>query len=126
MGLQHLIAMPLHRTARRGRTASRFRRVEEVMRRMVWVSAAALAVAAAYGPALADDPYEKLTPEELAQDRETIRRLNREQLDYVRKRDAGYAEGWRAYARGGRGSASDERYRVQRSEERRGGEEGGS
>jgi len=80
---------------------------------MVWVSAAALAVAAAYGPALADDPYEKLTPEELAQDRETIRRLNREQLDYVRKRDAGYAEGWRAYARGGRGSASDERYRDQ-------------
>lgn len=80
---------------------------------MVWVSAAALAAAVAYGPALADDPYERLTPEELEQDRETIRRLNREQLDYVRKRDARYADGWRAYARGGRGSDSDGHYQQQ-------------
>lgn len=83
------------------------------MRRMVWVSAAALAAAVAYGPALADDPYEKLTPEELEQDRETIRRLNREQLDYVRKRDARYAESWRAYARGRGQSDSDGHYREQ-------------
>ena len=30
-------------------------------------------------------------------DRATIRRLNLEQLARVRERDAGYAEGWRAY-----------------------------
>lgn len=83
------------------------------MRCMVLISTAALAAAVAYGPALADDPYEKLTPEELEQDRATIRRLNREQLDYVRKRDARYAEGWRAYARSGRGSASDGRFQDQ-------------
>ncbi|HKT84534.1 MAG TPA: hypothetical protein VJQ77_00450 [Novosphingobium sp.] len=83
------------------------------MKRMVWVSAAALAAVVACGPALADDPNEKLTPEELAQDRETIRRLNREQLDYVRKRDARYADGWRAYARSRRGSGSGGRYEAQ-------------
>lgn len=76
----------------------------------MFLSAAALAAAVASGPALADDPYEKLSPEELAQDRETIRRLNREQLDYVRKRDAQYAEGWRAYGRSRRSSDTDRRY----------------
>lgn len=83
------------------------------MRRIVFLSAAALAAVVAYGPALADDPYDKMTPEELARDRETIRRLNREQLDYVRKRDAQYADGWRAYARSHRGSDSDARYEEQ-------------
>lgn len=83
------------------------------MRGIVFLSAAALAAAAASVPALADDPYEKLSPEELERDRETIRRLNREQLEYVRKRDAQYAEGWRAYDRGRRSAGTDSRYRDQ-------------
>ncbi len=41
-----------------------------------------------------------MTPEAIARDRETIRRLNRAQLDYVQKRDAGYAQGWRDHAIG--------------------------
>ncbi|WP_404482228.1 hypothetical protein [Novosphingobium sp. BL-52-GroH] len=50
-------------------------------------------------PVLADDPHDPtMTPEAAARDRETIRRLNRAQLDYVRKRDAGYAQGWRDHA----------------------------
>lgn len=67
------------------------------MQRFGFLCAAALAAATLSGPVHADDPYEKLTPEELARDKATIRRLNREQLDYVRKRDAQYARGWRAY-----------------------------
>lgn len=86
------------------------------MKRLVLLSAAAL-VATVSVPALADDPNDNMTPEELARDRETIRRLNREQLDYVRKRDAQYAEGWRAYngASNGarRSSSSDTRYRAE-------------
>lgn len=80
------------------------------MRRMVFLSGAALAIAVASGPAMADDPYEKLSAEELARDRETIRRLNLEQLEYVRKRDAQYAEGWRSYDRTRRSSDPDSRH----------------
>lgn len=84
------------------------------MRHGAFLSAAALAVAVTCAPALADDPYEKLTPEELARDRETIRRLNREQLEYVRQRDAQYAEGWRAYDRArGSSGADSARYQQQ-------------
>ncbi|MFS0848153.1 hypothetical protein AB3M93_01630 [Novosphingobium panipatense] len=47
-------------------------------------------------PLFADDPRDAaMTPEAIAKDAATIRRLNREQLDYVRRRDAGYAQGWR-------------------------------
>lgn len=49
-------------------------------------------------PALADDPRDPaMTPDAIARDAATIRRLNREQYDYVRERDAGYAQGWRDY-----------------------------
>jgi hypothetical protein len=59
---------------------------------------AAVLVSAA--PALADDPRDPtMTPEAIARDRATIRRLNREQLDYVQRRDAGYAQGWRDHDR---------------------------
>ncbi|QFT78228.1 hypothetical protein [Erythrobacter sp. THAF29] len=37
-----------------------------------------------------------MSREALARDKAEIRRLNREQLRYVRKRDAEYAKGWRA------------------------------
>ena len=52
----------------------------------------------AAAPALACNPEEcrGLSAEELARDRAEIRRLNREQLRYVRTRDAEYARGWEA------------------------------
>lgn len=56
---------------------------------------AAISMMAICAPARADDPHERMTPEQLEQDRATIRRLNREQLEYVQRRDAGYAQGWR-------------------------------
>lgn len=70
------------------------------------------AVACAWSaPLLADDPRDPtMTPEAIARDRATIRRLNREQLEYVQRRDAGYARGWRAAAdaRAARSQASDD------------------
>lgn len=55
-------------------------------------------VAGIAAPVFADDPRDPtMTPEAIARDAATIRRLNREQLDYVRQRDAGYAQGWRDY-----------------------------
>ncbi len=69
--------------------------------------AAVLMAMACAAPALADDPRDPaMTPEAVARDRETIRRLNRDQLDYVRQRDAGYAQGWRDHA-----GASGDTYR---------------
>jgi hypothetical protein len=54
------------------------------------------------GPALADDPRDPtMTPEAIARDAATIRKLNRDQLDYVQRRDAGYAQGWRDHAAAG-------------------------
>ena len=52
----------------------------------------------AAAPAFACNPEEcrGLSAEELARDRAEIRRLNREQLRYVRSRDAEYARGWEA------------------------------
>lgn len=49
-------------------------------------------------PAIADDPRDPSmqTREARERDREIIRRLNLEQLDFVRKRDAEYAKGWKA------------------------------
>lgn len=49
-------------------------------------------------PAAADDPRDPTmqSREARERDREIIRRLNLEQLEYVRKRDAQYAKGWKA------------------------------
>jgi len=76
---------------------------------------AILAVAFA-APALADDPRDPaMTPEAIARDRETIRRLNLAQRDYVRQRDAGYAQGWRDHAAGSETRAyEDETYSADR------------
>lgn len=75
--------------------------------KLVWFAGAlTLAAALVPAPALADDPNDPLlsrSAEARARDRAIIRRLNREQLAYVQKRDARYAAGWRAYrARGSR------------------------
>lgn len=49
--------------------------------------------------ALADDPNDPdmRDPRNRARDKAIIRKLNQDQLAYVRQRDARYAEGWRAY-----------------------------
>ena len=60
---------------------------------------AALAAVAAPTVALADDPNDPAMRAAAARlrDREIIRQLNRDELARVRERDAGYADGWRAY-----------------------------
>lgn len=62
--------------------------------------AAALVLLAGFPavPAIADDPRDPTmqSREARERDREIIRRLNLEQLEYVRKRDAEYAKGWKA------------------------------
>lgn len=64
-----------------------------------FVAALAPVLIVTASPVLADDPRDPtMTPEAIARDREIIRRLNREQLAHVRQRDAGYAQGWDAYA----------------------------
>jgi hypothetical protein len=68
------------------------------MRVLGYVQGAAMAAIAlgCIAPALADDPRDPtMTPEAIARDAATIRRLNQDQLAYVRQRDAGYAQGWR-------------------------------
>lgn len=57
----------------------------------------ALSAQAFSGTARADDPNDRMSPEDIARDAAIIRKLNRDQLDYVRKRDAQYASGWKAY-----------------------------
>lgn len=72
--------------------------------KIVSLSAAlALAAALASNTARADDPRDPAmrSAEARAHDAATIRRLNREQLAKVQARDAGYAQGWRAYREGG-------------------------
>lgn len=59
----------------------------------------ALGLTAAPAPAAAacnPDDCGGMSREALARDKAEIRRLNREQLRYVQKRDAEYARGWRA------------------------------
>jgi len=80
------------------------------MRNLRGLSAVALAlvVGSVAVPALADDPNDPTmqSSQARARDRAEIRRLNNEQLAYVRDRDAGYAQGWREYAdANGRGSS---------------------
>ncbi|QUL39319.1 hypothetical protein KDC96_03155 [Erythrobacter sp. JK5] len=49
-------------------------------------------------PAVADDPKDPAMQSKEARERDAaeIRRLNREQLRYVQRRDAEYARGWQA------------------------------
>jgi hypothetical protein len=73
--------------------------------------AVALAVAAVAGSALADDPRDRsMNLAAIARDRETIRRMNLDQLDYVQHRDAQYAQeaqGYTAAWRDTRAARSD-------------------
>jgi outer membrane biogenesis lipoprotein LolB len=63
----------------------------------------ALALSAALLPAcaMADDPNDPTmqTSPARTHDRATVRRLNQNQLDYVRHRDAGYAQDQKQYLR---------------------------
>ena len=63
------------------------------------IRAAALCLLLPALPAAADDPGDPAMANAAARarDKAEIRRLNLEQLAKVRARDAGYAEGWRAY-----------------------------
>ncbi|MBC2663948.1 hypothetical protein H7F51_00290 [Novosphingobium flavum] len=64
-----------------------------------FAGAVALALALVPVAAQADDPNDPTmrSAAARARDKAIIKRLNEEQLAYVRQRDAGYAEGWRAY-----------------------------
>lgn len=63
------------------------------------LGALALACLVAPGAALADDPNDPTmrSAAARAKDRALTRELNVGQLRHVQQRDAGYAEGWRAY-----------------------------
>lgn len=69
------------------------------MRERLLVCALALGAALLPSAAMADDPNDPTmrSAAARARDRAIIKRLNQEQLSHVRQRDAGYAEGWRAY-----------------------------
>lgn len=59
--------------------------------------------------ASADDPNDPtMTPEAIARDQAMIRKLNRDQLEYVRRRDARQAQEWRDYARYKNGTHPDQ------------------
>jgi hypothetical protein len=75
----------------------------------------ALSTQAFSGTARADDPNDRMSPEDIARDAAIIRKLNRDQLEYVRKRDAQYASGWKAYDRANGGG--DDRYAESRDDE---------
>jgi hypothetical protein len=62
-------------------------------------SVLALACSLAALPAMADDPNDPAmrSPAARARDKAIIRQLNLNQLAYVQKRDAGYAQQWRAW-----------------------------
>ena len=83
----------------------------------------ALALAAAFLPvaALADDPHDPTmrTAAARARDHAIIRRLNQNELAYVRQRDARYAEGWQAYRSRGANSDDYARARARYAEDRR-------
>ncbi len=71
--------------------------------------ALALGLIVLSGAALADDPNDPSmrSAAARARDKAIIKRLNQEQLAYVRQRDAGYASGWQAYREGRAVSARD-------------------
>jgi hypothetical protein len=68
------------------------------MNNRLLAGALALGVALVSTAALADDPNDPSmrSAAARARDKAIIKRLNEEQLAYVRKRDARYAQGWRA------------------------------
>ncbi len=72
-------------------------------------------VAAVPSAALACNPDDcsGLSSEELARDRAEIRRLNREQLRYVQRRDAGYSRGWDAQREHSKTMSAYERERAE-------------
>ncbi|MEE4450672.1 hypothetical protein [Novosphingobium resinovorum] len=73
--------------------------------------AAMLASLACASPTLADDPRDPtMTPDAIARDRAAIRKLNRDQIDYVQRRDAGYAQGWRDHDAARRDRDDDQAY----------------
>ena len=59
-----------------------------------------------------DEGCKGLSAEELARDRAEIRRLNREQLRYVERRDAEYARGWDAQEQHSQDMAAYQRERA--------------
>lgn len=72
--------------------------------------------------AIADDPRDPTmrSAAARARDKAIIKRLNEEQYAHVKQRDAGYAEGWRAYREGPKVNAeSKARYDRQMAEWRR-------
>ena len=72
-------------------------------------------------PAFADDPKDPAMRTRAAReaDRAAIRKLNRDQLAAVRKRDAGYAEGWAAWRAARDPEAANADYAARRAQHRR-------
>ncbi|MCW1402363.1 hypothetical protein OKA06_08505 [Novosphingobium sp. MW5] len=93
------------------------------MRNRIFAGAVALALGTvAAAPALADDPNDPAMrdPAARAKDRAIIRKLNRDQLAYVQKRDAEYAKGWQAWREyQERGPEADEGYASARARHER-------
>ena len=85
------------------------------MRKTLILGALALATALLPVAVMADDPHDPAmrTAEARARDRAIIRRLNQDELAYVRERDARYAEGWRDYRSRGANSADYSRRRSE-------------
>ncbi|HEY6870970.1 MAG TPA: hypothetical protein VI199_14540 [Novosphingobium sp.] len=79
-----------------------------------------LAVALAPAVARADDPNDPAMRSRTARerDRQQIRQMNRNQLAYVQRRDAGYARDWAAWkdSRGDAGSYDRDGYARQRAQ----------
>lgn len=81
------------------------------MRERLFLCALALGAASLPAIALADDPNDPTMQSSAARarDRAIIRRLNQNELAYVRQRDARYAEGWQNYRN--RGASSEDHAR---------------
>lgn len=81
------------------------------LRESIALRAAVLGLGILGTPVLADDPKDPTmqTPEAIARDRAIIRQMNKDMLAQVRKRDAGYAQGWRDYRNAPRAQAEYER-----------------
>ena len=81
--------------------------------RVALVLGAALAAAMLPVAAQADDPRDPSmrSAAARARDKAIIRQLNREELARVRRRDARYAEGWRAWRENGGNAARSREHR---------------
>ncbi len=73
------------------------------------LAALALTTSFVSSVALADDPNDPdmRDPRARARDRQIIRQLNIDELAHVRRRDAGYAAGWKAYREAKNGGGAD-------------------